>query len=125
MTEYELYKLCKRNPNCDCKCIKCPLFAKYINSQKQITMETEKKYKLTDECIIIDGHKLYRIEALKYFFDVQKGDQGGFIEREDNMEIVGSMTMQKSMVVLWQLAMLGSVTMQQSVAMQKYRAMQG
>ena len=35
MTEYELDKLCKRNPNCDCKCIKCPLFAKYINSQNE------------------------------------------------------------------------------------------
>ena len=48
-------------------------------------MKTEKKYKLTDECIIIDEHKLYRIEALKDFFDVRKGDQGGFIEREYNL----------------------------------------
>ena len=35
MTEYELDKLCERNPNCDCKCVKCPLFAKYINSQNE------------------------------------------------------------------------------------------
>ena len=48
-------------------------------------METEKKYKLTDECIIIDEHKLYRIEALKDFFDVRKGEQGGFIEGEYNL----------------------------------------
>ncbi len=34
MTEYELDKLCERNPNCDCKCIKCLLFAKYMNSKE-------------------------------------------------------------------------------------------
>lgn len=34
MTEYELDKLCKRNPNCDCKCMKCPLFAKYMNTKE-------------------------------------------------------------------------------------------
>ena len=44
-----------------------------------------KKYKLTNECIIIDGRKLYRIEALKDFSDIEKGDKGGFIEREDNL----------------------------------------
>ena len=36
MTEYELDKqLCERNPDCDCKCIKCPLFAKYIESNNK------------------------------------------------------------------------------------------
>ena len=45
----------------------------------------EKKYKLTDECITICGRKLYRIEALKDFSDVRKGDKGGFIEREYNL----------------------------------------
>lgn len=35
MTEYELDKLCKRNPDCDCKCIKCPLFAKYVESNNK------------------------------------------------------------------------------------------
>lgn len=34
MTEYELDKLCKRNPNCDCKCMKCPLSAKYMNTKE-------------------------------------------------------------------------------------------
>lgn len=33
MTELELDKLCKRNPKCDCNCIKCTLFAKYMNSK--------------------------------------------------------------------------------------------
>lgn len=30
MTEHELDKLCEQNPCCDCNCIKCPLFAKYM-----------------------------------------------------------------------------------------------
>ena len=49
-------------------------------------MGTGKKYKLTDECItIIDDRKLYRIEALKDFGWVKKGDKGGFVESEDNL----------------------------------------
>ena len=48
-------------------------------------MTTEKKYKLTDECITIGEHKLYRIEALKDFGDVHKGDKGSFIESEKNL----------------------------------------
>lgn len=47
-------------------------------------MET-KKYKLTDETIIVDGRTLHRIEALKDFADVRKGDKGGFIESENNL----------------------------------------
>ena len=52
-------------------------------------MATEKKYKLTDECITIDDRKLYRIEALKDFGWVNKGDKGGFIESEDNLSQEG------------------------------------
>ena len=48
-------------------------------------MATEKKYKLTDECITFDDRKLYRIEALKDFGWVRKGDKGGFIESEKNL----------------------------------------
>ena len=48
-------------------------------------METEKKYKLTDEYITIGDKKLYRIEALKYFAYIKKGDKGGFVESEDNL----------------------------------------
>ena len=40
----------------------------------------EKKYKLTDESIKFNNRTLYRIEALKDFGDVEKGDKGGFIE---------------------------------------------
>ena len=52
-------------------------------------MENEKKYKLTDECITFDDIKLYRIEALKDFGWVRKGDKGGFIESEDNLSQKG------------------------------------
>ena len=45
----------------------------------------EKKYKLTDEIIDFEGRKLHRIEALKDFSDVKKGDKGGFVESEDNL----------------------------------------
>ena len=44
-----------------------------------------KKYKLTNKSIIIDGRKLYRIEALIDFSDIKRGDKGGFIESEDNL----------------------------------------
>ena len=44
----------------------------------------EKKYKLTEETINIYGITLYRIEALKDFGNVKKGEKGGFIENEDN-----------------------------------------
>ena len=53
-------------------------------------METEKKYKLTDEFITFDNRKLYRIEALKDFSDVKKGEKGGFVESEDNLSQNGN-----------------------------------
>lgn len=43
------------------------------------------KYKLTKETREVCGIKLYRIEALKDFGNVSKGDKGGWIEREDNL----------------------------------------
>ena len=46
---------------------------------------TTAKYKLTKETISVDGKTLYRIEALKDFSDVKKGDKGGFVENEDNL----------------------------------------
>lgn len=49
----------------------------------------ELKYKLTDEWIMFDGKKLYRIEALKDFSNVKKGDKGGFVESEYNLSQEG------------------------------------
>ena len=45
----------------------------------------EKKYKLTDETMNIYGRTLYRIEALRDFNDVKRGDKGGYIEKEENL----------------------------------------
>ena len=50
----------------------------------------EKKYKLTDETIEVEGKVLYRIEALKDFCEIKKGDKGGFIESEDNLSHEGN-----------------------------------
>ena len=45
----------------------------------------ELKYKLTEESIVVCNKTLYRIEALKDFGDVKKGDKGGYVENEDNL----------------------------------------
>lgn len=50
----------------------------------------EKKYKLTDETINLHGITLYRIEALKDFNNVKKGDKGGFVESELNLSQKGN-----------------------------------
>lgn len=41
------------------------------------------KYKLTDESIEVVGRKLYRIECVTAFADVDEGEKGGFIEKEE------------------------------------------
>lgn len=50
----------------------------------------EKKYKLTEETIEFNGVKLYRIEALKNFGCVKKGDKGGFVQSENNLSQLGN-----------------------------------
>lgn len=50
----------------------------------------EKKYKLTDETITYGLTTLYRIEALRSFGNVKKGDKGGFIKSEDNLSHEGN-----------------------------------
>lgn len=49
----------------------------------------DKKYKITEETIYIGKQKLYRIEALKDFYGVKKGDKGGFVEHEGNLSQLG------------------------------------
>ena len=49
-----------------------------------------KKYKLTEETCQHFGRTLYRIEALKDFGNVKKGDLGGFIEKEINLSHNGN-----------------------------------
>ena len=50
----------------------------------------EKKYKLTEETINVEGRTLHRIEALRDFGDVKKGDKGGYIEKEENLSQNGN-----------------------------------
>ena len=49
----------------------------------------EKKYKLTEESIKFNGKTLYRIESLRDFGTIKKGDKGGFIESERNLSHEG------------------------------------
>lgn len=51
----------------------------------------EKKYQLRKDLIkVVNGKTLYRIEALKTFYDVNKGELGGYIESENNLSHDGS-----------------------------------
>jgi len=45
----------------------------------------ERKYILTDETKVIDGHTLHRIKAIRDFGGVCKDELGGFIETENNL----------------------------------------
>ena len=50
-----------------------------------------KKFELTAEFVTnIFGKKLFRIKALVAFGDVEKGELGGFIEKEDNLSHSGN-----------------------------------
>lgn len=45
----------------------------------------EKKYEFTKETVNVNGVTLHRIQAIKDFGIVKKGDLGGFIEKEYNL----------------------------------------
>ena len=45
----------------------------------------EKKYILTEETKEVGGHILHRIQAMRDFGGVQKGDLGGWVESEENL----------------------------------------
>ena len=51
---------------------------------------TNKKFKLTKETKEVFGIKLYRIEAISDFGSVSKGDKGGWVDKEENVSIVGN-----------------------------------
>ena len=44
-----------------------------------------KKYRLTEETTKVGNRTLYRIQALRDFGNVTKGDIGGYIEAEKNL----------------------------------------
>jgi len=49
-----------------------------------------KKYELTDTVLVVDGHTLHRIRALRPFACVSRENSGGFIESEDNLSHDGN-----------------------------------
>ena len=48
-------------------------------------MKTNKKYILTEETKVVKGHTLHRIQAIRNFGLVKKGDKGGWVESESNL----------------------------------------
>lgn len=53
--------------------------------------ELKPKFKLIkNDSIEINGHKLYRLQALIDFADVKAGDLGGYIEKKDNLSYNGN-----------------------------------
>ncbi len=50
------------------------------------------KYKLTKQFKVVNGKKLYRIQALRDIprFHVKTGDRGGFVESENNLSQKGN-----------------------------------
>ncbi len=53
-------------------------------------MEKCKKYILTDEKKDFFGNTLSRIEAIRSFSDVEKGDKGGWVSSEHNLSHEGN-----------------------------------
>ena len=49
-----------------------------------------KKYKMTDEIILVNGIILHRIISLKKYGIIPKGRKGGFIEKESNLSQTGT-----------------------------------
>ena len=49
-----------------------------------------KKHELTDDTITVGGRILHRSKALKSFSDVEEGDLGGYVEKEDNLNQSGN-----------------------------------
>ena len=52
--------------------------------------EEVKKYELTSETKVFLGKTLYRIKALVQFGNVNAGDLGGWIEKEENLSQSGN-----------------------------------
>ena len=70
----------------------------------------EKKYRLTDETIEFNGVTLHRIEALKDFGRVMKGDKGGFVQSERNLSHDGDCWIYVDSKVLGESSVSGNAT---------------
>ena len=49
----------------------------------------KKKYEVTEDSIVFNGHTLYRIRALRSIGGIQAGYWGGYVESEDNLSHEG------------------------------------
>ena len=74
----------------------------------------EKKYKLTDETIEFGGVELHRIEALRDFWRVKKGDKGGFVQSEKNLSHDGDCWIFNNAKVYSNAKVSGSATVSQN-----------
>lgn len=59
----------------------------------------EKKYKFTEETRIYNGRLLHRIVAIRDFSNIQAGQKGGWIEKEDNLSHKGDCWVSKDAIV--------------------------
>ena len=74
----------------------------------------EKKYRLTDETIKFGGVELHRIEALRDFWRVKKGDKGGFVQSEKNLSHDGDCWIFNDAKVYSNAKVSGSATVSQN-----------
>jgi hypothetical protein len=58
----------------------------YLRQETPSLSKENTKFGFTDETLEVDGRTLYRIVALKDFSNIRKGEIGGFIENEDNLD---------------------------------------
>ena len=61
-----------------------------LSEDKKQKEEIEVKFCLTKETKVFAGITLYRIQAKKDFSNVKKGDFGGWVEREENLDQSGN-----------------------------------
>ena len=50
----------------------------------------KKKYVLTDDSIMVDGRRLYRIKCVRPAGRARRGERGGYIEHEGNLSHYGN-----------------------------------
>ena len=63
----------------------CGYFTPCASLVAKLEEDSKKKYKLTDDTIVLKDTTLYRVMALRDFGDVKKGDLGGYISAEVNL----------------------------------------
>ena len=73
-----------------------------------------KKYQLTSETITVNGRTLHRIQALRNFADVEKGELGGFVENESNLSQEGNCWVYDNAMVYDNAKVIGSVKIKEN-----------